>query len=151
MSHALQVMRKKTDPETLVLKKKISKSSKSSNIKVRQTKRPPTNTDPRTEPASPIQKVDRSVGYAREDTCDEECIEVRERSVTPVQSDLLKYLNVHITPPEIGNLTSFKLSREEYLDGIIKLVQSDCPEVVSDMGSFMEAMQNAFKYNMEKK
>jgi hypothetical protein len=69
----------------------------------------------------------------------------RERSTTPIESDLLKYLTAHITPPEAGDLTSFVISREEYLQGIVQLVKSDCPEVVDNIDSFMSAMQQAFK------
>ena len=69
----------------------------------------------------------------------------RERSTTPIESDLLKYLTAHITPPEPGGITSFVISREEYLRGIVQLVKSDCPEVVDHIDSFMSAMQQAFK------
>ena len=147
----LQVMRKKTVPETLTIKKKISKSSNPSNMKGRQIKRAPKNTENGTGAATPMQKVDQDATSSNGDVRDDGCRdnENRERSVTPTESDLLRYLNVHITPPKIDNLTSFELSREEYLDGIIELVQSDCPEVVRDMDSFIEAMKKAFKYNME--
>ena len=148
MSPTLQVMRKKTVPETLTIKKKISKSSNPSNIKGRQTKRAK-NTENGTGAASPMQKVDQDTTSSNGDVRDDGCRdnENRERSVTPTESDLLRYLNVHITPPKIDNLTSFELSRDEYLDGILKLVQSDCPEVVRDMDSFIEAMKKAFEYN----
>ena len=68
----------------------------------------------------------------------------RERCTTPIESDLLKYLTAHITPPESGDLTSFVISREEYLQGIVQLVKSDCPEVVDHIDSFMSAMQQDF-------
>jgi hypothetical protein len=80
----------------------------------------------------------------------------RGRSTTPPsESDLLRYLTAHITPhthishntphPETGGeLTSFTIGREEYLEGIVRLVKSDCPEVVQDMGGFLKAMKQAF-------
>jgi hypothetical protein len=86
----------------------------------------------------------------------------RGRSTTPSESDLLRYLTAHITPhthishntphPETGDtdnlfggeLTSFTIGREEYLEGIVRLVKSDCPEVVQDMGGFLKAMKQAF-------
>ena len=151
----IQVMRKKTDPETLAVKKKIIKSSKSNNTKARQTKCSNTDagrvtgkmTGHATAPSSPIQKGDHAGTNSRKGMGDGECEtnENRGRSVTPTESDFSKYLNVHITPPDIDRLTSFEMSREEYLNGIIQLVQSDCPEVVRDMDSFMEAIRKAFK------
>jgi hypothetical protein len=69
---------------------------------------------------------------------------MRERSTTPIESDLLKYLTANITPSEPGDLTSFVISREEYLRGIVQLVKSDCPEVVDNIDSFTTAMQQAF-------
>ena len=145
----VQVMRKKTDPETLVIKKKIAKSSKSNNTKVRQAKRQHGNTAATTA-SPPAQRRDHDVTNSRDCMGDEECgnSETRGRSVTPIESDLLKYLNVHIMPPDIDKLTSFEIGREEYLQGIIQLVQSDCPEVVRDMDSFLAAMQKAFKYTI---
>jgi hypothetical protein len=69
---------------------------------------------------------------------------MRERSTTPIESDLLKYLTANITPSDPGGLTSFVISREEYLRGIVQLVKSDCPEVVDNIDSFTTAMQQAF-------
>jgi hypothetical protein len=74
----------------------------------------------------------------------------RERSSSPLESDLLKYLTAHIAPPS-GDydmfhavVTSFSIGRNEYLEGIVRLVQSDCPEVACDMQSFVGAMKQAF-------
>ena len=69
----------------------------------------------------------------------------RERSATPTESDLLKYLTSHITNAVVDGVTSFVISREEYLKGIVDLVKSDCPEVVHDMDCFLTAMQAAFR------
>jgi hypothetical protein len=78
----------------------------------------------------------------------------RERSSSPLESDLLRYLTVHIAPPSMvesshrsftfTDVTSFVIERDEYLQGIIRLIQSDCPEVVCDIQSFTNAMQKAF-------
>lgn len=74
----------------------------------------------------------------------------RERSTSPLESNLLRYLTAHITPPteEVSDLcvevTSFVIGRSEYLQGIVRLVQSDCPEVAHDMEHFMAAMKDAF-------
>jgi hypothetical protein len=78
----------------------------------------------------------------------------RERSSSPLESDLLRYLTVHIAPPTMvesshrsfafTDVTSFVIERDEYLEGIVRLIQSDCPEVVCDIQSFTNAMQKAF-------
>jgi hypothetical protein len=78
----------------------------------------------------------------------------RDRSTSPVESDLLRYLTAHIMPPctmdcnSIGSsgvdVTSFVIGREEYLEGVVRLVQSDCPEVTNNMKSFIDAMKDAF-------
>jgi hypothetical protein len=84
----------------------------------------------------------------------------RERSNSPVESDLLRYLTVHIAPPCFTDsdamestdmkqsfcidVTSFVIEKDEYLEGVVRLIQSDCPEVVQDMKSFVSAMQKAF-------
>jgi hypothetical protein len=79
----------------------------------------------------------------------------RERSGSPVESDLLRYLTVHITPPFLvdstikgsscSDVTTFVIERGEYLEGIVRLIQSDCPEVALDVASFTQAMQAAFR------
>ena len=68
----------------------------------------------------------------------------REGSTTPVESDLLKYLTAHISPSIPSVLTSFVITREEYLQGILELVKSDCPEVMQDLPCFLAEMKNAF-------
>jgi hypothetical protein len=78
----------------------------------------------------------------------------RERSSSPMESDLLRYLTAHISPPCFvdsnaegsfrGDVTSFVIERGEYLEGIVRLIQSDCPEAVDDMASFVCAIQGAF-------
>jgi len=80
-----------------------------------------------------------------------------ERSPTPLENDLVQYLTLHIAPPtsvSIGNaplqpdnpwlLTSFDIEVTEYLQGIVRLIQSDCPEAVHDIRPFMSAMEQAF-------
>jgi hypothetical protein len=80
-----------------------------------------------------------------------------ERSPTPLENDLLQYLTLHIAPPppcstENGYLqpdnswlmTSFDIGVNEYLQGIVRLIQSDCPEAVQDIKPFMAAMRKAF-------
>ena len=80
-----------------------------------------------------------------------------ERSPTPLENDLLHYLTLHITPPQsIGTtdcpikhddswfITSFDIGVTEYLQGIVRLVQSDCPEAVHDLRPFLSAMKQAF-------
>jgi hypothetical protein len=42
------------------------------------------------------------------------------------------------------DVTSFVIGREEYLEGVVRLVQSDCPEVTNNMKSFIDAMKDAF-------
>jgi 23S rRNA A2030 N6-methylase RlmJ len=71
-----------------------------------------------------------------------------------MESDLLRYLTAHISPPCFvdsnaegsfrGDVTSFVIERGEYLEGIVRLIQSDCPEAVDDMASFVCAIQGAF-------
>ena len=73
----------------------------------------------------------------------------RDRSSSPVESDLLRYLTAHIAPPDAdasfsADVTSFVIGRDEYLEGIVRLIQSDCPEVVDNMASFIHAIQGAF-------
>jgi hypothetical protein len=75
----------------------------------------------------------------------------RDRSPTPLESDLLRYLTAHITPIHkqdicdmYADVTSFVIGRDEYLQGIVRLVQSDCPEVSGDLQCFVTAMQQAF-------
>lgn len=75
----------------------------------------------------------------------------RDRSPTPLESDLLRYLTAHITPMHkeenkefYVDVTSFVIGRDEYLQGIVRLVQSDCPEVSGDLKCFVQAMQQAF-------
>ena len=80
-----------------------------------------------------------------------------ERSPTPLENDLLQYLTLHISPPtsvSIGNafpqpdnpwlLTSFDIGVTEYLQGIVRLIKSDCPEAVHDIRPFLSAMEQAF-------
>jgi hypothetical protein len=75
----------------------------------------------------------------------------RSRSTTPLETDLLRYLTAHIKEPSIQDkgsfcldVTSFVIEREEYLQGVVRLIQADCPEVVDDLNSFMACMQEAF-------
>ena len=89
----------------------------------------------------------------------------RETSTTPVESDLLRYLSAHIAPhaaaagggatsaadmhaagPLRGSITSFEIGRDEYLQGVLRLVKADCPEVMHDMPCFVAAMQTAFAH-----
>jgi hypothetical protein len=77
----------------------------------------------------------------------------REASATPVESDLLRYLSAHIAPradathaASPDSITSFEIGRDEYLQGVLRLVKSDCPEVMHDMPGFVAAMQNAFAH-----
>jgi hypothetical protein len=148
----LQVMRKKIDttPATSgVSQKVIVKKPRSSTASARSRQAKTVAVPP--QQALPI------VSSANVDggTADEihSPPDSRDRSTTPIESDLLKYLTAHITPSQVptetgtcfqSDLTSFVISREEYLHGIIQLVQSDCPEVVQDIDSFMHAMQKAF-------
>jgi hypothetical protein len=75
----------------------------------------------------------------------------RDRSTTPLESDLLRYLTAHISPLGADGFhdlyiggTNFAIGRDEYLQGIVRLVKSDCPEVTDDVQSFLEAMKQAF-------
>ena len=75
----------------------------------------------------------------------------RDRSITPLESDLLRYLTSHISPIDQEDssdlcfgATSFVIGRDEYLHGIVRLVKSDCPEVTHDIQGFLRAMQQAF-------
>jgi hypothetical protein len=75
----------------------------------------------------------------------------RSRSTTPLETDLLRYLTAHIKQPSVPNedslclnMTSFVIGRDEYLQGIVRLVQTDCPEVVDDLNSFLLSMKQAF-------
>jgi hypothetical protein len=154
-----QVMRKKSDIVAVVSNKTIAKPTKvrCTNTRDRTTKRTVTaiTQQPVFAPRSPLPmshehakgNMAGSVLEQTGDTCDDRYSDTgsRDRSVTPIESDLLKYLTAHITPPVQGGFTSFVISREEYLQGIVELVKSDCPEVVQDMSFFMEAMQQAFK------
>ena len=80
-----------------------------------------------------------------------------ERSPTPLENGLLQYLTLNINPSQSfstggGSLqpddswliTSFDISVTEYLQGIVRLVQSDCPEAVHDIKPFLSAMEKAF-------
>jgi hypothetical protein len=73
------------------------------------------------------------------------------RSVSPLESDLLRYLTAHIMPPDnhessdfCVEVTNFVIGRSEYLQGIVRLVQSDCPEVANNLQHFMASMEDAF-------
>jgi hypothetical protein len=75
----------------------------------------------------------------------------RSRSTTPQETDLLRYLTAHIKQPDVPpggslclDITSFVIGRDEYLQGIIKLIQADCPEVVDSEDSFMVCIREAF-------
>ena len=158
LSWSTQVMRKKSDTVTVVSNKIIAKRARVvATVGDRTTKHKVESTQPSVcAPPSPPLRASVSdqgggnatgSGCAVEDTSDDRCSDTGgvERSVTAVESDLLKYLTAHITPPVLGGLTSFVISREEYLQGIVQLVKNDCPEVVQDIDSFMEAMQQAFR------
>jgi hypothetical protein len=69
-----------------------------------------------------------------------------EHSPTPVESDLLVYLSAHTNPPKniIDGYTVFSIETDEYLRGIVRLVQSDCPEICTEIGSFLNSMARAF-------
>jgi hypothetical protein len=78
------------------------------------------------------------------------------RSPTPLENDLLQYLTIHITPPlpENGDpgavsdrswlVTSFDIGATEYLQGVVRQIQRDCPEVVQDLQQFLHVMEQAF-------
>jgi hypothetical protein len=153
-----QVMRKKTDAVSVVSNKLITKVKRIANTRDKTTKN--TSTLAQSDACSMPSQSGISVSQcgvlgvnehvstnARENMGDDMGSDTasRERSVTPTESDLLKYLTSHITNPVVDELTSFVISREEYLKGIVDLVMSDCPEVVHDMDCFMTAMQAAFR------
>jgi hypothetical protein len=161
----VQVMRKKPDTlpvvtNTPVVKKIISKRPRPNTANVRErpskhttthsqqladTPFPPTDSGGSHDDLTGTIPPDSGVGGLGDDMSNEGG-GTRERSVTPTESDLLKYLTAHITPSEPGCFTSFVISREEYLQGIVQLVKSDCPEVMADMDCFMHAMQQAYTY-----
>ena len=75
----------------------------------------------------------------------------RDRSTTPLESGFLRYLTAHISPPNVDDandlcvaVTTFVIGRDEYLQGIVRLVKRDCPEVAHDMQGFLDAMKHAF-------
>ena len=157
-----QIMRKKTDlPSTtvsstaVVSNKVISKPSRSkSTTATLSAKKKSTqlHSDKQVEKGTTFDLAgDVAVGDTH---CNNEDISAgssRDRSPTPLESDLLRYLTAHITPMHkqehsefYVDVTSFVIGREEYLQGIVRLVQSDCPEVSGDLKCFVQAMQQAF-------
>ena len=78
------------------------------------------------------------------------------RSPTPLENDLLQYLTIHLTPPlpENGDpgaisdrswlVTSFDISATEYIQGVVRQIQRDCPEVIQDLQQFLRVMEQAF-------
>ena len=150
-------MRKKTDTVSVVSNKIITKSAKriASSTHDKTTKHMTTGKEQAvcTMSSSPSPEGEvlgtngHGVGHSRDEMCDDMGSDngSRGRSITPTESDLLKYLTAHITNPVVDGLTSFVISREEYLKGIVDLVKSDCPEVVHDMECFIGAMQTAFR------
>jgi hypothetical protein len=169
----VQVMRKKPDTlpvvtNTPVVKKIISKRPRPNTANVRERPSKHTTTHSQQLADTPFPPTDSGgsachdltlttesvTGSVGGDVGDDICSNeggTRERSVTPTESDLLKYLTAHITPSEPGCFTSFVISREEYLQGIVQLVKSDCPEVMADMDCFMQAMQQAYTYTNDMK
>ena len=150
-------MRKKTDvpnatnSNTAVVSNKIiSKPSRSKQTAVSSVKKNSTQShgERETEKGTTFDLVDTAVTGTRDDTSANSS---RDRSPTPLESDLLRYLTAHITPMHkqehsefYVDVTSFVIGREEYLQGIVRLVQSDCPEVSGDLTCFVQAMQQAF-------
>jgi hypothetical protein len=113
--------------------------------------------------ASPAAAIDRHGGgnHMSATQCLASNPTSREASATPVESDLLRYLSAHIAPQAAAaahthaeegetappdSITSFDIGRDEYLQGVLRLVKSDCPEVMHDMSCFVAAMQNAFAH-----
>jgi hypothetical protein len=152
-----QVMRKKAEITPLStsagITKKITAKVSRASAKTLRTKdvSPSVNIQQIDHPASP---PSHCIGVCDDDESNGGS---RGRSVTPSESDLLRYLTAHITPPTTahpetgdmnklfgGELTSFTIGREEYLEGIVRLVKSDCPEVAQDMAFLKNAMQQAF-------
>ena len=77
----------------------------------------------------------------------------REPSTTPLENDLLRYLTANISVPmqagvnsasSASNSTSFDIGANEYLVGIVKLIQNDYPEISKEVNVFLGAMQQAF-------
>jgi hypothetical protein len=146
-------MRKKTD------KSAIGATTGVSNKVITKPPRPQTSTTPvaipRKNQTHPTDRSHKDPPDAHTlDNVNDDCVSAatsRDRSPTPLESDLLRYLTAHITPIQkneysdfyIG-VTSFVIGRDEYLQGIVRLVQSDCPEVAGDMKCFVDAMQQAF-------
>ena len=79
-----------------------------------------------------------------------------KRSPTPLENDLLQYLTMHLTPPGPENgdpwvisdnswfATSFDISTTEYLQGVVRQIQRDCPEAAQDSQHFLHMMEQAF-------
>ena len=143
-------MRKKTGSAS-VTNKIIAKPSRSKSTTVQVSGRN-NSTAPTVENVHIMDSTDVSINHT--DGVDEDSIShgsSRDRSPTPLESDLLRYLTAHITPIDkhknshlYVDMTSFVIGRDEYLQGIVRLVQSDCPEVSDDLKCFVDAMKQAF-------
>jgi hypothetical protein len=77
----------------------------------------------------------------------------RETSSTPLENDLLRYLTAHISAPtqtsdlatsSSSDSTSFEIGANEYLVGVVRLIQNDYPEISKEINVFLGAMQQAF-------
>lgn len=161
----LQVMRKKTETggvgsstSTSVAQKTITKKPRAQPISQTTRGAVASRSVPGGVKDDPVSLTAHSGGMQKGcDDIPDDSVSVsgsRERSTSPVESDLLRYLTVHIAPPLLvassskgflfADVTSFVIERDEYLEGIVRLIQSDCPEVAHDMKSFTDAMQKAF-------
>ena len=156
-----QVMRKKGD--SAVLSTAVATTSggiakkKPAARASRAVEAPATDSRDTDRNASPAAASDRHDSSLMSGT---ECLASnptsREASATPVESDLLRYLSAHIAPQVAAahthgeaspdGITCFEIGRDEYLQGVLRLVKSDCPEVMHNMPSFVAAMQNAFAH-----
>ena len=147
-----QVMRKKPDSTGGVSNKIIAKPSrsKSTTVLIAGRKDSTLSTNPPPIQNDNIIDSTNDIGiHTTDGVNDTSPASSRDRSPTPTESDLLRYLTAHISPinTESGfyiDVTSFVIGRDEYLQGIVRLIQSDCPEVSDDMKGFVEAMQQAF-------
>jgi hypothetical protein len=62
----------------------------------------------------------------------------------PCECDILRYLSTNIRPPDVIQVTSFVIGVDEYLQGVVQLIQRDCPEMAPGVHVFTAAIQKAF-------
>jgi hypothetical protein len=121
---------------------------------VLQVKKPVTKKRARATPskkraARPPRKSTKRIDVSKENAPtegDSNPASSNERSPTPTENGLLVYLTAHITPSggSIDEHTVFSINAAEYLRGVVRLIHSDCPEVGTNVGSFLESMHRAF-------